>query len=414
MFIKFSLLSLLISILLLSNPVSAQESENVDYCIICHLELSDELLDPAVTIDEDIHSENGISCDGCHGGDPTSDDPEIAMSSAAGFKGSPSRNNIPDFCGKCHSDPAYMREFNPGLPTDQLDKYWTSYHGILMKKGDKKTAQCVSCHSVHDIRSVNDPRSTVYSKNVPQTCANCHSDKEYMSEYQIPVNQYEEYSQGVHGKALLEENRIGSPACNDCHGNHAAVPPGVTSISRVCNQCHVAENELFIASPHKAAFDELGEAECVFCHSNHLIEKPTDKNLGVSDDAICIMCHAESDAGYTAARLMKEKIVDLDQKYSEAKKLIETAEVKGVEASEMRFDLIQVNDELINLRKLIHAFDYALYDSTASTAMAMAEKVYDEGENSMEEIKHRRSGFFIFLIMSAILLVALIYKIKGL
>jgi len=79
-----------------------------DECVTCHLDL-DEMPDGFQPYD--VHFKHGLSCVGCHGGDATSDDEEIAMDEAVGFVGVPSPEQIPAFCGKCHSDLDYMRSF---------------------------------------------------------------------------------------------------------------------------------------------------------------------------------------------------------------------------------------------------------------------------------------------------------------
>ena len=42
------------------------------------------------------------------------------MSKAAGFRGKIERKDVPALCGRCHSDAAYMRQYNPSLRTDQF------------------------------------------------------------------------------------------------------------------------------------------------------------------------------------------------------------------------------------------------------------------------------------------------------
>ena len=393
-------------------PLRAAEREEVNTCIWCHAELEDEYLQPALKIPDDIHQKNGISCAGCHGGDATAEDMEIAMSPDNGFIGVPSIREIPQFCARCHSDPVFMRNYNPSLPTDQLDKYWTSHHGILMKEGDAKAAQCVSCHSVHDIRPADDPFSSVYPQNVPQTCGKCHANADYMASYKISTSQYDEFAEGVHGVALLKERDNGAPACNDCHGNHAAMPPGIVSIGRVCFQCHLAEGELFMASPHKDAFEMLEAAECVFCHGNHLIPAPSDEMLGVNEGAVCIECHSEGDEGYLSAQFMRGEIDSLDMKYQQAKGLLENAEQKGVEVSDQLFDLQGVYDGLVNARKLIHAFEREKLKTAADETMLKTREVYQAGIASVNEVKHRRSGFWIYTAVSLLLVLLVILKIR--
>ena len=49
------------------------------------------------------------------------------------FRAIKSPADIPDFCGRCHSNIEYMRHFNPSPRTDQLAEYWTSGHGKQLK-----------------------------------------------------------------------------------------------------------------------------------------------------------------------------------------------------------------------------------------------------------------------------------------
>ena len=175
----------------------------------------------------------------------------------------------------------------------RLAKYKTSIHGIKNLKGDINVAECASCHGSHGIRAVNDPFSNVYPTNIPKVCSTCHSDKVKMAQYKIPTNQYSLYVKSVHGIALLEKGDLGAPSCNDCHGNHGAVPPGVESISKVCGSCHTLNMELFEKSIHKQAFDKENLPECETCHGNHGITNATDELLGTGENSVCIKCHKQ-------------------------------------------------------------------------------------------------------------------------
>ena len=78
-----------------------------------------------------------------------------------------------------------------------------------------------------------------------------------MGKYNIDINVYQDFSNGVHGVALLENRDIGAPSCNDCHGNHGATPPGINSISNVCGMCHVSNVNFFKESTMGEAFNEM-------------------------------------------------------------------------------------------------------------------------------------------------------------
>lgn len=387
--------------------LSARTPNDKNTCMDCHLQLDGALAEAAKKLANDYHEKKGISCADCHGGDPTAEDADESMNPERGFLGSPSVAEIPEFCGRCHSNPEYMRKYNPALATDQLDKYRTSHHGQLLKRGDRKVAQCVSCHGVHDIRPANDPLSKIYSANVPGTCSGCHSDEKYMAEYKIPTDQYSKYRSSVHGIALLERGDTGAPACNDCHGNHGAIPPGVHSIGRVCYQCHLAPGELFSSSPHKEAFDDLGEAECAFCHSEHDIEHPTDALIGMEEGALCVQCHSEGEAGYQAASVMRAAIDDLRKDYESSKELLETAEHKGIEVSDALFELRSIHDALVTTRMLIHAFDPIQVIMSADEAMEKADLVKQQAHQAIAEVKHRRSGLAVFTIITLFLVIVM-------
>ena len=73
------------------------------------------------------------------------------------YRGEWTAQDIPAACGRCHSDPEYMRRFRPDLRVDQETEYRTSHHGRSLAAGDKRVATCVSCHGVHDIKSSQRP-----------------------------------------------------------------------------------------------------------------------------------------------------------------------------------------------------------------------------------------------------------------
>jgi nitrate/TMAO reductase-like tetraheme cytochrome c subunit len=250
-------------------------------CIDCHVKLDDtRLSNPARLFENDVHRSRGLSCNDCHGGDPNADTSEAAKDPSKGYLGKPRTTDIPAYCGKCHSDANLMKKFNPSLRVDQESEYSTSVHGKLLKTGEQKVATCISCHTVHGIRAVNDPLSSVYPLNVADTCAKCHGNADYMRAFKIPSDQITKFKTSVHAKALYDKQDLSAPTCNDCHGNHGATPPGIASVANVCGQCHARQADLFQTSPHKAAFDQQGLAECITCHSNHDIATPTDQLIG--------------------------------------------------------------------------------------------------------------------------------------
>ena len=401
---------ILTGILMLAATTASGQSKNS--CLDCHSGLPEPLGVSQETFSQDIHAQKGLTCASCHGGDPTSDDPDKAMSRKAGWKGKIDRRQVPQLCGSCHSDPAYMRKFNPSLRTDQLSQYHTSVHGKRLAAGDTKVAVCTDCHGVHDLRAPGDSRSTVNPVNVASTCAHCHADASYMSQYKIPTNQFADYSKSVHHHALAVNGDLSAPTCTTCHGNHGAAPPGFASVANVCSTCHVFQSQLFDASPHKEAFESAGLPGCVTCHSNHDIAHPTDELIGTDDKAVCTQCHVEGDAGFVAAGKMKEELVKLASSIDDADQILSRAESSGMEVSQARLDLTQARDALIKARVTVHTFNVARVESDVKPGLETAAKDDDAGKKAMAERSYRRVGLGISLVAIALVLVGLRLYIK--
>ena len=454
-----------------------------DECRTCHELLGDK---PSTLFKHDIHAKKGITCAGCHGGNPSAAEMDEAMNREKGFIGVPKGDsislacanchaskermqqygstiavdqfeklqasvhgqlsttgkeriaqcitchnahgivsvndrsspvyplNVTKTCAGCHGNASYMRSYNPGLPVDQLEKYRTSVHGLKNAKGDPKPAECASCHGSHDILSAKDVKSRVYPTNLPSTCATCHSDAQYMKGYGIPTDQFQKFAQSVHGVALLEKHDLGAPACNNCHGNHGAAPPGVESISKVCGTCHALNADLFSSSPHKRAFDERKLPECETCHSNHLIVAATNMLLGTSKEAVCSHCHSEQEnvKGYHAAGVMRALVDSLDKEENKARGLVEEAEQKGMEVGEAKFKLRDVRQARLEARTEVHAFDPEKVRTVVEKGLNVAALVSSSGQEAIDEYYFRRIGLGISTLIITMLAISLYLFIR--
>jgi hypothetical protein len=312
-----------------------------------------------------IHGNLRISCHDCHGGNPDpalADDMDAAMDPSFArnpYRGIPARNQIPELCGGCHSSAAFMRRYNPAARIDQLAEYRTSHHGIGLSRGDLNVAVCTDCHGVHDILKVETPSSPVYPTKVAETCATCHSDAQKMAGYRtdrgrpLPVDQLAAWKLSVHARAMFEKNDLSAPTCNDCHGNHGATPPGVESVVFVCGACHGRETELFRASVKQPAFAAHNEylqggetcaschegmpqnvlvidqfSECVTCHDNHAIIRPTALLFGDLPDTPCSFCHESAEAAKLAGRRKEQ-----ENYAARRQQLVAEADQKGLTGS---------------------------------------------------------------------------------
>lgn len=399
---------LLLGMALCSGTVCAQTQNT---CLDCHGALDPPLQVTEQQFSSDIHSRQGLTCASCHGGDPTKADLE-AMSKAAGFRGKIERKNIPELCGRCHSDAAFMRKYNPSLRTDQLSQYRTSVHGKLFAKGDTKVAVCIDCHGVHGLRPASDTRSKVHPLNIAQTCSRCHADASYMKGYSIPTDQFGKYSSSVHHDALVLRGDLSAPTCTTCHGNHGAAPPGVDTVQNVCSKCHVFQDQMFEKSTHKVAFQSAGLPGCVVCHGNHDIKHPTDAKLGSGPEGVCMQCHTPGDICDRQRAEMLGGLTRLDEAIKSADKTLATAESSGMEVSQARLDEDQARDALTKARVTIHSFRKELADQDIQAGLKIAAKNLQAGRAALAERDYRRKGLGFALVFILLTVLGLFLYIR--
>jgi predicted CXXCH cytochrome family protein len=247
---------------------------------------------------------------------------------------------------------------------------------------------------------------------VAETCAKCHGQPAHMAEFKIPTDQYAKYKQSVHAKAMYERQDLSAPTCNDCHGNHGAAPPGIASVANVCGQCHARQAELFQASAHKVAFDNMGFGECIKCHNNHDIAAPTDELIGTGEKSVCISCHSQGDKGFMVAGEIRTRIDDLLVQIEKSRGILEHAERAGMEVSRPKFELREAIDGVTHARVLIHTSSTAEVDKVIGPATTVAAKTYKDGEEALTERNFRRKGLVVSLFFILFLAVLVYLKLR--
>jgi uncharacterized protein with PIN domain len=237
-----------------------------------------------------VHS--AVSCTGCHS--------------------DLDANNIPHpqpgkvVCGTCHAE--------------EQTQHARSLHGKALARGDPLAPRCVSCHGNHDIVPVKDPRSAVAPLKVPFVCGKCHQEgtpvqtSRNIPEHDIITN----YSESIHGEALLKKGLSVAPNCATCHTAHNILPhtdPN-SSIARknivaTCTKCH----SQIEAVHRKIIRGELWEKEanvlpaCVDCHQPHKIRKVFYAQ-GMAD-ADCLHCHSDEKLKASDGRSIAVHAVEL-------------------------------------------------------------------------------------------------------
>jgi predicted CXXCH cytochrome family protein len=350
---------------------------------------------------DDVHAKAGITCTACHtaGGPPYA---PIARAAVA------------PLCATCHSNAEYMKRFSPQVRVDEYQQYLTSTHGKQMSSGNTLVATCSDCHGAHGIRAVADTRSPVAAMNVAATCARCHSDHVRMARFGHEDNPPEDWKASVHAAALLTRGDTSAPTCSTCHGGHGAAPPGITSVALVCSQCHVREAELFAKSPKKPIFDLLGQGECVTCHGNHKILKPSDSLIGLNEPALCATCHNDQMKGVAVITAMQTGLSDLTTRIDRANAVLDRAARAGMLVDDGRLALRDAREDQILARVSVHAFASTPISATLTKGIADATKAESIGNAALADLQYRRNGLAVATLLILGFLVTLWVKIRRL
>ncbi len=252
-------------------------------------------------------------CQDCHGNHyirPASDKESIMQ-----------HRNIVHMCEKCHADEDLVERRGISIP-GAVKGYTESVHGMASADGSSMAATCTDCHGIHSLYSSDNPKSKVYKKNIPETCAECH------------FGIYETFEKSVHGKAL-KKGIMDSPSCTDCHGEHYILGPDdehsmvyASTISKItCSQCHAAEKlarkyglasesiKSYSDSFHGLA-DQMGDttvANCSSCHGYHDTLPSSDPASSIHPDNLpdtCGKCHPGAGENFAKGSIHGE--VDAD------------------------------------------------------------------------------------------------------
>ena len=193
-------------------------------------------------------------------------------------------------CGKCH--------------TDEQKLHAESVHGKALASGDQLAPRCKDCHGNHDILPISDPNSAVAPGRIPYVCGKCHQEGTPVQRQREihESNIVENYSESMHGEALLKKGLVVAATCVSCHTAHQilAYTDPRSSIARkniaaTCTKCHAQIEQVH----RKVIRGELWEKEehvlpaCVDCHQPHKIRKVFyDQGMANAD---CLRCHDHSD-----------------------------------------------------------------------------------------------------------------------
>jgi len=174
-------------------------------------------------------------------------------------------------------------------------------HGRAEARGDAKAPNCADCHGkAHEIVPRGDPRSPVVAAKIPMLCGKCHHEGTAVSrQFDIPQDRiFENYSESIHGEALLKKGLTVTATCVSCHTPHLVLPHtdprssiARRNIAATCAKCHSAIEQVH----RKIIKGALWEREasvlpaCPDCHQPHRVRKVFyDQGMADRD---CLSCH---------------------------------------------------------------------------------------------------------------------------
>jgi predicted CXXCH cytochrome family protein len=260
-------------------PLRAQE--NVE-CLACHAEKSLTAMRGARTVSLYVDEKSvagsvhgSLSCVSCH--------------AALQGKELPHESPLAHVdCGQCH--------------TVEQEQHAQSLHGKAIARRDPLAPRCADCHGTHEILRVRDPRSAVAPQRIPFVCGKCHREGTPVA-VQRTIHQskiLENYSESIHGEALLKKGLVVTATCASCHTAHMILPHtdprssiARRNITKTCTTCHAQIEEVH----RKVIRGELWEKQahvlpaCVDCHQPHKVRK-VFYSQGMADSD-CMRCHGE-------------------------------------------------------------------------------------------------------------------------
>jgi hypothetical protein len=188
----------------------------------------------------------------------------------------------------------------------------------------------------------------------------------------------------------------------------------VGSVANVCGSCHGREATLFRETEAKRHLDLDLCIRCIVCHDNHAVRPPTADMLGVGPKSTCISCHAEGDPEYRAAMAMADASARLKARLSEAHDLLERAERAGMEVSADSFALRNAQDKAVEARVLVHSFDEARFMAAVNAGIAGADTGVSAGQRAFRELRQRRLGLGVSLVVILAVIAGLVLKARDL
>lgn len=148
------------------DPTALMSQQHIpETCAKCHANIAQEYGESVHGVAAARGNRDSPVCTSCHGEHNilAHTDPRSRVSA---------KNVSAEVCSPCHSSLSLTAKY--GLESDRFKTFSDSYHGLAIREGSVKVANCASCHGSHSILPSRDPRSSINKSNLATMCGNCH------------------------------------------------------------------------------------------------------------------------------------------------------------------------------------------------------------------------------------------------
>ncbi|MHC4134990.1 MAG: hypothetical protein ACYTDU_12835 [Planctomycetota bacterium] len=264
--------------------------------------------------------------------------------------------NLPDTCGRCHSDGEKMKPY--GLPTDSVARFLRGVHGRALRAERRGAPSCAGCHGSHGAT----PPGV---REVVQVCGQCH------------VNTQEHYRQSPHrGSSEMQ--------CRACHEEKGAGYRG---------------------------------AGCTACHYTHETRAPGDWMYQGDEVGQCGHCHREPDASREIAAVIRAGRRRLEDAMEETRGAIRDAKARGLFIDQEEIYLRESARALVSLQPLAHSLDRALIDKALQDGLKRHDRAREVIAKRTTRLRDRRilvGGLTALLLLLTGLLAAKLRAVRRL
>lgn len=149
------------------NPTSKINQKNIERTCgqsNCHTSQLSDYMGSVHEVAIAKGNKDSPTCNTCHGN-------HVIVSKNIDGQLQKSRDVI-KLCSSCHASTEIVERND--LPLRVAETFNQSFHGLAIRGGSIRAANCESCHGYHNVRPSSDPLSSIHRDNLPQTCGHCH------------------------------------------------------------------------------------------------------------------------------------------------------------------------------------------------------------------------------------------------